>query len=474
MRAVSTPSPAALDGVLDAAWARLGVSGSAVALVHPEAGVHIRTFGVRSVETGEPVTAGTLFATASITKTFTAAAAATLVQDGVLGWDAPVAEWVPEARLGPPHGDLPLTLRDLLSHRTGLGRNVVLEADSRLDSEALLARFPRAPIVDPWRARATYSNLGYLAAGTMLARAAGRSWAQLVDERVVRALGLRHTVVDYARTGAHPALAHAHEVLPGGTRVIARTDRTRHAPASVIYATIEDLAGWVGYHARGAGPRGPLSAASFATMTTAQVPAAPNGRWPWQAAKVGVGLGWHLSEPRGVRFAYHDGGVQGYASFAGFAPERGTGVAVLSNASDDAFQTAVVSTAIDWMTDAGGTDWVEAVAATRTPPRTHDCSGAPSTPDGAGATGWAGVYEADGLGTATVDERGDCLTISFDLAPRWRYHLPAAVTPGDQALVEDVATGRVDDADGPIVLGVDDGGPWFGSLEVGRWSWRRR
>jgi CubicO group peptidase (beta-lactamase class C family) len=457
------PSRAVIDRQLEEAWDRLGVAGAAVGVVEHGEPIHVRGFGVRYLGRPEPVTPTTLFAIASITKTYTATTAASLVEEGVLGWDEPVARWLPELRLpGDTRGDL--TIRDLLCHRTGIGRNVLLEMDTTFSSDDLLARFHLAPVIDPLRRRATYSNIGYLAAGTILARAAGRSWAELVQERLLDPLDLHRTSVEFAATSRDADLAGAHELASDGPYEIDRTDRSRHAPASVIYASITDLTSWLGWHA-GRRRGGPVSVSGRRELIRPQVGGNSTGGWPWQVGKHAVGLGWHLSAVGPSTVAWHDGGVQGYASIALFDLNHGNGVCALANSSDHAFVSTVAARFTDWITGQDGHDRAARAAAERPTIVEHRCGGE----DQAERRSWLGTYEQGRLGRAELRQLGQCLVLSFECAPRWRYHLPPTGSPSPGWLFEDRQTGRVDPEEGRIVLVEGDGRPRLWSEEIGLW-----
>src|SRR5262249_1591855 len=120
------PDEAACDAVLADALTRWQVPGLAVVVVRGDEVVYLKGVGVRRAGGKEPVTPDTLCAAASLTKGLTATTAAVLVDEGKLKWDDPVRKHLPWFRLADPLADRDVTLRDLLCHRTGLGRNDLL------------------------------------------------------------------------------------------------------------------------------------------------------------------------------------------------------------------------------------------------------------------------------------------------------------------------------------------------------------
>src|SRR5438067_1522600 len=115
-----------LRALVETERVRFGVPGCAVAVVHEGEVVLAEGFGMRDIDRDLPVTAATLFPIGSSTKTFTAALCATLVRDGLLEWDRPVRDYLPEFRLHDPAATDGVTFRDLLSHRSGLPRHDLL------------------------------------------------------------------------------------------------------------------------------------------------------------------------------------------------------------------------------------------------------------------------------------------------------------------------------------------------------------
>ena len=110
-----------IDSITVRAMKSFNVPGIAVAVVKDGKIVHMKGYGVASIETKAPVNENTLFAIASNSKAFTSAALSILVKEGKLKWDTPVCDIIPEFRLSDPYTTRAFTISDLLSHRGGLG-----------------------------------------------------------------------------------------------------------------------------------------------------------------------------------------------------------------------------------------------------------------------------------------------------------------------------------------------------------------
>ena len=160
------------------------IPGMAIAVVMDDEVVLARGFGVKDVQTQQPVTDQTLFAIGSTTKAFTAALIGMLVDEGRMSWDDPVTKYLPYFELEVDTGDEVVTIRDLLCHRTGFTRMSLLWAANRVGREAVLRAATRA---EPWagfRERFLYNNVMYLAAGEAAGAAAGADWDALLGERL--------------------------------------------------------------------------------------------------------------------------------------------------------------------------------------------------------------------------------------------------------------------------------------------------
>src|SRR5512143_921015 len=180
------------------------VPGLALAVVKDGRPLVAKGYGVRRA--GEPggVGADTLFGIASNTKAFTCAALSLLVEEGRLSWDDPVTKHLPDFQAYDPWVTRELTVRDLVTHRAGLGLG---EGDLMWWPPT---SFSRAEIVrgirwlkpaSSLRTRYAYNNVLYVAAGQLLEAVAGRSWDDFVRERLLGPLGMQRTATGLPDAG---------------------------------------------------------------------------------------------------------------------------------------------------------------------------------------------------------------------------------------------------------------------------------
>lgn len=162
------------------AWS---VPGAAVGVVTANGLLHAAGYGLRDIRRRLPVTGRTLFAVGSCTKSFTAGAAAILVDEGLLDWDRPVREYMPSFRLADPLATRQATLRDLLSHQIGLApHNSLNPQDTRAQR---LARLRHLAFARPFRSGYLYNNKMYLLAGALIERVSGMTYEQFIRRRIL-------------------------------------------------------------------------------------------------------------------------------------------------------------------------------------------------------------------------------------------------------------------------------------------------
>jgi CubicO group peptidase (beta-lactamase class C family) len=315
-----------LDACVRQQMERWGVPGAAVGVLLDGAR-EVRGYGLASLSTCRQVGTETRFRIASVSKPFTATLAMTLVEQGKVGLDVPVAAYIPDLRLADERARRGITLRHLLSHRSGLFRD--FDEDHGPGDDALrkaVARFVGLRRVTAPGEMWSYSNAGYHLAGAAIARALGTAFESAMQERVLGPLGLGRTGY-FARGSAASPLAEGHTRGADGRYAVYRGrpyPRNRN-PAGGLFSTAGDLLGFAALHLGedAAGVGRVLSGASVHAMQEPQVRVDSEREW---------GLGWELRSVGGTRVVGHDGGVNGYAARLTLVPEKGFALAVLTNA----------------------------------------------------------------------------------------------------------------------------------------------
>jgi CubicO group peptidase (beta-lactamase class C family) len=339
--AATAGSPlAGLDAYLAQALRDWEVPGLAIAVVKDDSVVYAKGFGVRELGRVEPVDVNTVFLAASTTKAFTAALMAMLVDSGTVRWNAPVTTYLPGFQLYDPYATRELTVRDLLSHRGGLGRADALWYGSAYSREEILRRLRFERPSWSFRSQYGYNNNMFVAAGQVIAAVTGRTWDDVVRERIFQPLGMTRTTTSATALRGMDDVATPHARYDGRTTPIAWRNVDNIGAAGSINTTARDMAQWVRFQlSRGTyGGRRLLSDSAFRQMRQPNTPirsdAATDSLWPEVHLRA-YGLAWVLSDYRGRLVVSHGGALDGMRSQVGLLPEEGLGVVVLAN-SDQA------------------------------------------------------------------------------------------------------------------------------------------
>jgi CubicO group peptidase (beta-lactamase class C family) len=354
--------PQALDEYIAQAVANWKVPGLAIAIVRGDS-VFAAGYGVRALGKPALVDPHTIFDVASLTKSFTAAAAAILVDEGKLRWDDPVRRHVPSLHFPDSFLDREVTLRDVLSHRVGLNpSNWMFRFLGEEGDAATLARVRYLKPQIPLRTNLLYSNYGYVIAGEVIASAARVSWADFVRTRLLEPLGMRESFVN----GDLPVdgnAARPHAWVGGREQEIRSGSGAQGGAAAGVRSSVLDMARWLRFQLSGGELDGQrlISARSMEEMRSPQVIIATTAAM--RASRLvnffgGYALGWQVMDYRGHPIVWHSGSGDGIAAYMAMLPNERTGVVVLINSwTGLTLHGAIVNRVMDHYLGAAPRDW---------------------------------------------------------------------------------------------------------------------
>jgi CubicO group peptidase (beta-lactamase class C family) len=334
---------AGLDAYVAKAVRDWGIPGLAIAVVKDDSIVFAKGYGVRTLGTTDPVDANTLFAVGSTTKAFTAASLGLLVDEGKVRLDDPVVRYLPSFQLADPWVTRELTVRDLLTHRSGLGGVDLLWYGPTWDFAEIMKRLRYVKPASSLRSRYAYQNVMYATAGQVVATASGMPWSEFVRQHWFAPLGMTRTNTSTSALAGVPNVATPHARIDDTVRAIAWRPLDAIAPAGAINSSVADMARWIRFlldSARMPVPAGAssprvLSARSFAELFTPQFVIPAGAFYPTTSLThpnfITYGLGWFLHDYRGARVAMHTGSIDGMSAIVGLIPARRLGVVVLAN-----------------------------------------------------------------------------------------------------------------------------------------------
>jgi CubicO group peptidase (beta-lactamase class C family) len=328
-----------LEAYIEEAMQKFNVPGAAVAIVQNDEIVYTQGFGSRDQATGEPLTPDTHMMIGSTGKTITTMLMATLVDDGLMDWDTPVVEILPEFRVADPTLTEQMTVRNLVCACTGVPRRdleFLFNADA-MSAEDVVESLATFEFFTDFGEAFQYSNQMVATGGYVAAAAAGGeygnlfdAYAQAMQERVLDPIGMVNTTLSFEEVQArdHYAVPHG-QYLDGTYRPISLEIEdllTPIAPAGVHWSTVEDMARYLLTELNmGVAPDGErvVSAENLQVTWTPQVS---------MTAESSYGLGWIVDEYKGQPMIHHGGNTGGFTSDLAFLPRADFGIIVLTNA----------------------------------------------------------------------------------------------------------------------------------------------
>lgn len=340
------------------------VPGLAVAVVHRGQVVLARGFGVREIDKPETVDADTLFAIASNTKAFTAAALAILEEEDKVHWDDRVQQHLPWMQLSDPWVSAELRVDDLLCHRSGLDTfsGDLLWWGTSYSPKDVLLRVRHLRPAGSFRAYYGYSNLMFLAAGEIIAEAGQTTWPEFVEQRILKPVGMTRTKTSVRQLDLLENVASPHKPVPDRVSAIPWYNWDTMAAAGGIISSVNDMAKWLRVQL----DRGRIddqtrlfSEASSRRMWSPHMimplSASAQQRYPSTHFRA-YGLGWVLSDYKGRLTVSHGGGYDGMYSQVLMVPEENLGIVVLTN-SMTGISGAIANQIMDEYLGGVRTDW---------------------------------------------------------------------------------------------------------------------
>lgn len=359
---------AQIDALAERTLKTFDVPGVAIAVIKDGKMVHAKGYGVRSLKTQEKIDPNTLFGIASISKAFTTASLGILMDEGKLNWDDKVRDYIPEFHMYSPYVTEEFTIRDLLTHRSGLGLgagDLMFWPDSSDFKVAdILHGMRYLKPVSGFRTKYDYDNLLYIIAGEVVARVSGKSWEAFVEERIMQPLGMNQSAASWYRLKSTNNVIDAHFVVNGKVQVIKRDMNTVFGGAAGIYSSINDLSKWAIMHLNHGKYGEGLSKQLFSEkvheeMWRPQTILNVNTVPPYNQHFAAYGLGWGLTDIKGYKQISHTGGLAGMVTQITLIPELNLAIIVLTNQQQGAAFSAITNTIKDSYLGIPATDRVK-------------------------------------------------------------------------------------------------------------------
>jgi CubicO group peptidase (beta-lactamase class C family) len=343
-----------VDELVERTLKTFDVPGIAVAIVKDGKVIHSKGYGVRSIITKQKVDENTLFGIASNSKAFTTAALAILVDEGKLNWDDKVNKYIPHFKMYNDYVTNEFTIRDLLTHRSGLGLGagdlMIWPDGNNFTTDDIIHNLQFLKPVSPFRAKYDYDNLLYIVAGEVLHRVSGQTWNEFIENRILKPLEMNNTGSTFTRLKDTTNVIVPHVPTDGNLKVVKRYKSSTFDPAAGIYSSVNDLSKWVimqlqnGKYGEG---KQLFSDKQHIEMWTPQTIQPNNPPSVYNSHFKCYGLGWGLIDVAGKLQVSHTGGLDGIVTQVTMLPEYNLGIIVLTNQQSGAAFNAITNTIKD-------------------------------------------------------------------------------------------------------------------------------
>ncbi len=414
------------------------IPGAAIAVVKDDKVVFLKSYGVRELGGAAAVTPDTLFQVASTSKAFTTTAMAMLVDEKKMRWDDPVRKYIDYFRLGDPCADSLVTLRDIVSHRTGLARHDELWDYGPQTRAELLHQVGFIDLDKPFRSAYQYQNIMFMAAGEAVAAASNMSYEQFIKTRIFDPLGMKSSVIsesDWQRS--EHSLGYRYDAKKDAVLPQTANSYENLGGAGLIKSSARDMSQWLRFQLAGGAIDGRqlLSAEALNETKTPQTLLRQEGMTKEENPDTIInsyGLGWRIQDYRGELLVSHGGALNAFRTQVALLPKQNAGVVILINLGRGYGAIAARNAILDLFLGKGTRDWNAYFVAYEAKSRAEDekkklekeAKRHRDTKPSRELEAYAGTYTSSAYGTATVAIDNGQLVLTWNRlrVPLTHYH----------------------------------------------------
>jgi CubicO group peptidase (beta-lactamase class C family) len=308
------------------------IPGMVIGVIQNDSVIFLKGFGFKDVEQKLPVTPQTLFEIASITKTFTAATVGILYDEGKLGWNEPIIDYIPDFRLYDEYATFHATMRDLLSHRTGLSPfSDLMYFVWPHEREEIYRRLWYLKPSLSFREGYQYSNLSFVIAGTIVGKLSGGTWEDFVEKRLFKPLGMTHSNFDLQIKNAYD-FSYPYKYENGQYVKLPFRDRPSCSPAGGINSSASEMINWLKLHLNNGqfDNRQIISPASISVIKNPYIFMYYSEEKQWPPTEFAA-MGWDFQFYSGYHLLSKGGIFDGFSGYISFMPQAKIGIIILAN-----------------------------------------------------------------------------------------------------------------------------------------------
>lgn len=354
-----------VDEVVNQTLQTFNVPGIAVGIIHDGKVVLAKGYGVSNIETGERVSSATNFGIASNSKAFTTAALAILADEGKVKWDDKVIQYIPEFKMYNDYVTAEFTIRDLVTHRSGLGLGagdlMVWPDGHDFTPKDIIRNIRYLKPVSDFRSKYDYDNLLYIIAGVVIERISGKTWTEFIQERILDPLQMNRTAPSWNLLKDKSNTIAPHVPINGKLKIIDRYTNPIFDAAAGIYSNVDDLSKWILFILNKGKSNGEqiISESQVREMTKPQTLMPVSTTPPYNSLFRAYGLGFQLQDVAGKLEVSHTGGLEGIVTQIVMYPQLDLGIIVLTNQQQGAAFMSVSNTIKDFYLGLPEKNWVK-------------------------------------------------------------------------------------------------------------------
>jgi CubicO group peptidase (beta-lactamase class C family) len=439
--------PTDMDAYVARDMKTFDVPGIAIAIVKDGKVVLAKGYGIRKMGDATPVDENTLFGIGSNTKAFTSAALASLVDAGKISWDDKVYERLKGFQMYDPYVSHEMTIRDLLTHRSGMGLgegDLLFWPHTTFTRDDIIYRLRFMKPASSFRSHYAYDNLMYIAAGQIIPAVTGKPWEEYIREKILEPLGMKTTNLSTTAFKPGDNYAWPHSKVDGKLQTVPFMDLDNAGPAGAINSSVAEMSKWVLLqlnHGKIPGSEQRIfSEARSREMWTAQT-LTPIGAGDSPLAVLrpkfsAYALGWGVRDYHGRKLVGHSGGVSGFVTRVMLVPEENLGIVILTNAEEDTAFESILFHILDSYFGLPPTEWTTAFKAAQDEEEKaakqamaeSDKGRAVNSKPSLALEKYAGIYNDAWYGPITIKQENAGLVFSMDHTPKaiadlqhWQY-----------------------------------------------------
>lgn len=344
-----------IDNLVKQTLTTFDVPGISVGIYKDGKVVYAKGHGVRSLTTQQPMDQNTMVGVASNSKGFTCFALAMMVDAGKLKWDDPVRKYIPEFQLHDSWVTDQFTVRDLVTHRSGMGLGagdlMFFPEGSDFTVQDIINNVRYLEPESSFRSQFAYNNNMFIIAGEVLKRVSGLSWEEFIETKIMKPVGMTSSKASYNRVTDRSNIIDAHTRTEGKVIRIPHDWSPTANAAGGIVSNVEDMLTWAQFLMNDAvtqtGER-LLDKNLFHELWQMQTPLRVRANDSYASNFRGYGLGWFVTDVKGGhKQVYHTGGLLGTVTQFTMIPDLDLAIVVLTNQMNGSAFNTITNTVKD-------------------------------------------------------------------------------------------------------------------------------